>query len=113
MAQYEHLPIYKKSMDLAVYVEQIVRVFSRYHKYSLGADLRQLSHSVLRLVIRANSQYQPQVRLDTLLKLRENLEELKVCMRLGKEIKAFNNVNTRFRSLLMQLLVAKLNLHFI
>jgi hypothetical protein len=35
-------------------VEQIVRVFSRYHKYSLGADLRQLSHSVLRLVIRAN-----------------------------------------------------------
>jgi hypothetical protein len=54
MAQYEHLPIYKKAMDLAVYVEQIVRVFSRYHKYSLGADLRQLSHSVLRLVIRAN-----------------------------------------------------------
>jgi len=34
MARYEHLPIYKKAMDLAVYLEKIVRGFSRYHKYS-------------------------------------------------------------------------------
>jgi hypothetical protein len=31
MARYEHLPIYKKAMDLAVYEEKIVRNFSRYH----------------------------------------------------------------------------------
>ena len=32
MARYEHLPIYKTAMDLAVYVEQVMRNFSRYHK---------------------------------------------------------------------------------
>ena len=42
MAYYEHLPIYKKAMDFAVYIETIVRNFTRYHKYSLGKDLRYL-----------------------------------------------------------------------
>ncbi len=32
MARYEHLPIYKK--DLTIYLEKIVRNFSRYHKYT-------------------------------------------------------------------------------
>lgn len=56
MAQYEHLPIYKKAMDLTVYIENIVRNFSKYHKYTLGTDLRNLSRTVVRLIIRANSE---------------------------------------------------------
>ena len=40
MANTEHLPIYKSSYDLCLYLEQVVHGFSRYHKYSLGADLR-------------------------------------------------------------------------
>ena len=40
MAQTEHLPIYKRSYDLCLSLEQVVRSFSRYHKYTLGADLR-------------------------------------------------------------------------
>jgi hypothetical protein len=39
MARYEHLPIYKTAMDLAVYLEQAVRQFGRYHKYTLGRGL--------------------------------------------------------------------------
>jgi len=39
-AQAEHLPIYKASYDLCLYLEQVVRGFSRYHKYALGADIR-------------------------------------------------------------------------
>ena len=40
MARYEHLPIYRAAFDLAVHMEKIVRHFSRYHKYSLGTELR-------------------------------------------------------------------------
>jgi hypothetical protein len=54
MAQYEHLPIYKKAYDLTLYFEKIVRNFSRYDKYTIGTDLRQLSREVLRLIRRAN-----------------------------------------------------------
>ena len=54
MAQAEHLPIYKGSHELCLYLEQVVQGFSRYHKDSLGADLRR-AQRVLKLVVRANS----------------------------------------------------------
>jgi len=91
MAQYEHLPIYKKAMDLAIYIENIVRGFSKYHKYTLGTDLRNLSRTVVRLIIKANSEKE---RSATLLLLRDTIEELKVCMRICKEVKAFKNFNS-------------------
>jgi hypothetical protein len=46
MARTEHLPIYKASYDLCLYLEQVVRGFSRYHKYTLGTDLRDGGASV-------------------------------------------------------------------
>ena len=88
MAQYEHLPIYKKAMDMTIYIENIVRGFSRYHKYTLGTDLRNLSREIVRLIIRANSERE---RLSTLHCLRDTIEELKVVLRICKEVKAFNN----------------------
>ena len=36
MAQAEHLPIYKAGYELCVYLEDVVRRFSRYHKCGLG-----------------------------------------------------------------------------
>lgn len=36
MARYEHLPIYKQTMDVAVHFERVVAGFSRYHKYTLS-----------------------------------------------------------------------------
>ena len=40
MARFEHLPIYKTAMDLTIYLEQVVRNFSRYQMYTLSSDLR-------------------------------------------------------------------------
>jgi len=38
MARYEHLPIYRDALNLAVYFEKMVAGFSRYHKYTLGTE---------------------------------------------------------------------------
>lgn len=47
MARYEHLPIYKSALDLTVHFEKLVAGFSRYHKYTLGTELREGSRAVL------------------------------------------------------------------
>ena len=47
MARYEHLPIFREAYDLSVHIEKIVRNFSRYHKYTLGTDLRNKSLRIL------------------------------------------------------------------
>jgi len=39
MAHYEHLAMYKKVMEVAVYFEKIVKNFNRYHKYAHGQPL--------------------------------------------------------------------------
>ncbi len=99
MARYEHLPIlrqisgqvYKKAMDLTIYLEKIVRHFSRYHKYTLGSDLRQKSREVVGVIITANSKGE---KLPLLLELRERLEGLQVLLRISKEVRAFNSFNS-------------------
>ncbi len=91
MARYEHLPIYKKAMDLTIYFEKVVRNFSRYHKYTLGSELREKSRDIVGLIIKANSTVE---RLPVLLDLREKLEALNVLLRISKEVRAFNSFNS-------------------
>ena len=41
MARYEHLPIFKAALDMTVHFEKLVAGFSRHHKYTLVAELRE------------------------------------------------------------------------
>ncbi|MEI7591162.1 MAG: four helix bundle protein, partial [Deltaproteobacteria bacterium] len=75
MARYEHLPIYREAYDLTVHIEKIVRNFSRYHKYTLGTDLRNKTRAVLEKIIEANNSPD---RTEHLMGLRHQLENLKV-----------------------------------
>ena len=88
MARYEHLPIYKKALETAVYLQGVIRGFSRYDKYSVGADLKDLSRQILRLIVRANSAVDKQQSLRELV---EYCEMLKITLVFAKEVKAFNN----------------------
>jgi len=106
MAQTEHLPIYKSSYDLCLYLEQVVRNFSRYHKYSLGGDLRDGARRVLRLIVRANARHD---KAPLLLEMREELEELKVLLRLGHDVKAFGNFNSFEHAMTVVTDIAKQN----
>ena len=83
---YENLPVYKKALDLTVYFENIVRNFSRYHKYTVGTELRNLSRRILVLIAKANIRRE---RINALSEALQSLEELKILIRICKEIKAF------------------------
>ncbi|MDP8255413.1 MAG: hypothetical protein P9M14_06670 [Candidatus Alcyoniella australis] len=52
MAKYDHLPIYKKALELTVYVEDVAKNFSRYHKYTIGTRLRDACWEIV-IVLRA------------------------------------------------------------
>lgn len=84
------MPIYKKAFELAVYIEQVVVGFSRYHKYTLGTSLRNRSREIVLAIIRANSSRD---KVGHLLSLRGELEELLLLIRLAKEAKAFKSFN--------------------
>lgn len=88
MARYEHLPIYKQAMDVAVHFEKVVSGFSRYHKYTLGTDLRNKSREIVGLIAKANSTRE---KLPRLLELREQLDELIILIRIGKDVRAFKS----------------------
>jgi hypothetical protein len=85
---YEMLPIFKSTMNLVVYIETIVKEFDKYHKYTIGEDLRTYSKKMLFLIQRANMSQDKQQEL---LELRNGCEELKMLVMLCKELKAFNS----------------------
>ena len=88
MARYEHLPIYNKAMELGVYLDTIVRNFSRYHKYTIGQDLRDLSRNVIKSIICANSSV---TKTEPLFNLVQHCEMLKTMLFFAKEAKAFSS----------------------
>ena len=92
MARFRHLPIWKTALDLAVHLEQAVRRFPRYHKYTLGTELRQTAQRVCRLVARANDTREA-ARAAALDELVGAVEELKTLLTLAQEIQAFGQFN--------------------
>ena len=85
---YDHLPIYKSTLDLCVTVETIVKGFEKYSKYTIGVDLRTHSKSILFGIHKANRAYEKQQWLE---KLVEYCEEFKMLVQLAKELKAFKS----------------------
>jgi hypothetical protein len=90
MASYDNLPLYKATFDLAVYFEKIVKHFDRYHRFTLGQDLRNQSRLIAKQVMRI---HQTKCKSDAN-ELLAQLEELKLIIRLSKEAKAFHNTNS-------------------
>ena len=84
MAQYTHLPIYKKAYDLALFIHRLAITLPREHRYTFGAELKERVLKLLTLIIRANSQRTKGTILE---QASEQLEELKILIRLGKDLK--------------------------
>lgn len=106
MAQTDHLPIYRRTYDLCLHLEEVVRSFPRYQKYTLGTDLRGAARRALTLVVRANSRRE---KASVLLELRETLEEVKALLRLCQDVRAFPRFASYEHAMLLLVDAAKQN----
>lgn len=84
----ENLPIFKSALELAVYMEKIVKGFEKYNKYTIGIDLREKSKTILYLINRANLSKD---KKEALTNLRDSCEEMKILIQLCKELQAFRS----------------------
>ncbi|HHH37681.1 MAG TPA: four helix bundle protein [Epsilonproteobacteria bacterium] len=85
---YENLPIFRKAMQLNVTIEEAVRGFSRYHKYSIGMELRQKARAVIYAIYKV---YFATDKEQALGALRDCAEELKIIIYLAQELKALRD----------------------
>ncbi len=86
MRHLNHLPLWRHANRLLLAIEQAVRVFSRYHKYTLGTELRRQAMQVRRLIMRAADPRAGQARW--LGQLVTAIDDLKLLVRLAKELEA-------------------------
>jgi hypothetical protein len=82
-------PIARDARRVLVSVETVVRRFSRYHRYAVGADLRREAMAVARAVDRAWRDQGNQVQ--RVRELAIAIDDLKLTLQLGKEVEAFQS----------------------
>lgn len=81
--------ITKKAERLLIETEESVRGFTRYHKYALGTELRNQAMAVVRLCNRAWRDRSRQ--LHWVSELIWAIDELKLSLQLGSQLKVFKN----------------------
>lgn len=90
-------PIVKLAERLMLEIEQAVRGFPRYHKYSLGLELRKQCRDVVRLCYRA---WRAKSEQHTVLPaLVEGIDDIKLSLQLGSQLRAFSSF-AQFEALL-------------
>ena len=86
---HKSIPIWRDATALLVDIEQVVRHFPRYHKYTLGTEMRQQAMRICQLIQRAwNDKAQAKQHLETLVLA---VDDLKIQIQLAKELHVFRN----------------------
>lgn len=75
-------------MDLMVKMDTIVRGFSRYHKYSIGSQLRDESLLLADLIMQANVK---ETRVQKISELCAHVERMKLLCNAAKEVQAWKS----------------------
>jgi len=87
MALYYYLPVYKTSYDLLLGIFQLTKDFSREYKYTIGQDLKKATTEMILNIYRANRIAR---KKDTIQSARENIEVIRLYVRLLKDLKQIN-----------------------
>ncbi|WP_006786420.1 four helix bundle protein [Thiorhodospira sibirica] len=89
MRHLNYLPLWRDATRLVTEMEKIVREFPRYHKYTLGNELRKTTYRICQTIHRAHSRQHSRARL--VQELSELIDDLKLQIQLAKEVQAFRN----------------------
>ena len=106
MATYDNLPVYKDSYDLLLLVFEVVKKFDKQYKYTLWDKIKNEIIELITSIYRANSSFEN--RWTNIKKSREQIEVLKLYIRLSKDlkiidIKKYANISLKVESLSKQL----------
>ena len=105
MALFYDLPVYKISYDLLVEIFKFTKNFSREYKFTIGERLKNETIDMITNIHRANT---AKNKYDTLQKARENIEIIRLYLRLLKDLqelglKKFVDINERIENVSKQL----------
>jgi len=84
MAQYNHLPIFQLTYQLALAIYRATHQFPREYKYTLGQKLKEIISDLLNLIVAANSKEDKAVTLE---EARAKLEQFRIHLRLACDLK--------------------------
>ncbi len=87
MAQYEFLPVYRTSYNLLLDLFRFTKDFSREYKFTIGESIKNEVVQMITNIYKANSSV---VKLTYIQTARENIEVIKVFLRLLKDLKEVN-----------------------
>lgn len=91
MTTYQNLPVYKTSYDLLILIFLLVKEFSREYKYTLWDSIKKELLELIKNVYKANSSFDN--RLINIKNAKENIETLRLYIRLCKDLKIINLKN--------------------
>lgn len=90
MALYTALPVYKVAYDLLIEIFKRTKLFSREYKYTVGERLKNESLDLILHIYKANKS-QKQNRLKYIAGARENVETIRLLLRLTKDLQVIGN----------------------
>ncbi len=88
MTTYDNLPLYKDSYDLLLIVFELVKNFDKQYKYSIWDKIKNEIIDLITSIYRANSSIEN--RYENISKAREQVEILKLYIRLCRDLKIIN-----------------------
>jgi len=90
MALYNFLPVYKHSYDLLIDLFKFTKELKREYKYTIGEDIKKETVAMIRNIYQANSSASKKSFIQA---ARENLETIRLYLRLSKDLKQINIKN--------------------
>ncbi len=84
---YQKFPIWRDAEDLVLAIEQAVRTAPRYHKYTLGTEMRQTAYRLLTAIGQAIQNVA--ARIDLLAQAHALSEVLKIKIQLAKKLNLY------------------------